>query len=61
MLGTRLGFLERSMSGRATALASAVKTHFRAQRDSYFGAPLWKFAPTRLYKAFVKSEETIHT
>ncbi|XP_068619922.1 ecdysone 20-monooxygenase [Battus philenor] len=60
MLGTRLGFLERRMSGRAAALASAVKTHFRAQRDSYYGAPLWKFAPTNLYRTFVKSEETIH-
>ncbi|XP_041982986.1 ecdysone 20-monooxygenase isoform X2 [Aricia agestis] len=61
MLGTRLGFLERWMSGRAANLASAVKTHFRAQRDSYYGTPLWKFAPTTLYKTFVKSEETIHT
>ncbi|XP_073959671.1 ecdysone 20-monooxygenase-like [Choristoneura fumiferana] len=61
MLGTRLGFLERWMSGRASTLASAVKTHFRAQRDSYYGAPLWKFAPTRLYRTFVRSEETIHT
>ncbi|XP_072933375.1 ecdysone 20-monooxygenase [Epargyreus clarus] len=60
MLGTRLGFLERWMSGRAATLASAVKAHFRAQRDSYYGAPLWKFLPTTLYKTFVKSEETIH-
>ncbi|XP_045538065.1 ecdysone 20-monooxygenase [Papilio machaon] len=60
MLGTRLGFLERWMSGRAAALAAAVKAHFRAQRDSYYGAPLWKFAPTNLYRTFVKSEETIH-
>ncbi|XP_028030999.1 ecdysone 20-monooxygenase [Bombyx mandarina] len=60
MLGSRLGFLERWMSGRAMALAAAVKNHFRAQRDSYYGAPLWKFAPTALYKTFVKSEETIH-
>ena len=60
MLGSRLGFLERWMSGRAAALAAAVKAHFRAQRDSYYGAPLWKFAPTALYKTFVKSEETIH-
>ncbi|XP_037962662.1 ecdysone 20-monooxygenase [Plutella xylostella] len=61
MLGCRLGFLGRSMSGRALTLASAVKTHFRAQRDSYYGAPLWKFAPTKLYRTYVKSEETIHT
>ncbi|OWR41622.1 cytochrome P450 CYP314A1 [Danaus plexippus plexippus] len=60
MLGTRLGFLERWMSGRAAALAAAVKAHFRAQRDSYYGAPLWKFAPTSVYKTFVRSEETIH-
>lgn len=49
------------MSGRAATLAAAVKAHFRAQRDSYYGAPLWKFAPTTLYRTFVKSEETIHT
>ncbi|KAJ2954784.1 hypothetical protein O0L34_g3089 [Tuta absoluta] len=61
MLGVRLGFLERRMSGRAAALASAVKVHFRAQRDSYYGAPLWKLAPTTLYRTFVRSEETIHT
>lgn len=61
MLGTRLGFLERWMSGRAATLATAVKAHFRAQRDSYYGAPLWKFAPTTLYRTFVRSEETIHT
>lgn len=61
MLGSRLGFLERSMTGRAAALATAVKAHFRAQRDSYYGAPLWKFAPTKLYRQLVKSEETIHT
>ncbi|XP_047511159.1 ecdysone 20-monooxygenase isoform X2 [Pieris napi] len=61
MLGARLGFLERCMSGRAATLATAVKAHFRAQRDSYYGAPLWKFAPTTLYKSFVKSEDTIHT
>ncbi|KAL0819005.1 hypothetical protein ABMA28_008290 [Loxostege sticticalis] len=61
MLGARLGFLERSMSGRAATLAAAVKAHFRAQRDSYYGAPLWKFAPTTLYRTFVRSEETIHT
>ncbi|CAH0402521.1 unnamed protein product [Chilo suppressalis] len=61
MLGTRLGFLERCMSGRAATLAAAVKAHFRAQRDSYYGAPLWKFAPTTLYRTFVRSEETIHT
>ncbi|XP_031770459.1 ecdysone 20-monooxygenase isoform X2 [Galleria mellonella] len=61
MLGSRLGFLERCMSDRAATLATAVKAHFRAQRDSYYGAPLWKFAPTKLYKTFVRSEETIHT
>ncbi|XP_053615909.1 ecdysone 20-monooxygenase isoform X1 [Plodia interpunctella] len=61
MLGSRLGFLERCMSGRVATLAVAVKTHFRAQRDSYYGAPLWKFVPTQLYRTFVKSEETIHT
>lgn len=61
MLGSRLGFLERWMSGRAATLAAAVKAHFRAQRDSFYGAPLWKFAPTTLYRTFVKSEETIHT
>ncbi|KAF9416362.1 hypothetical protein HW555_006316 [Spodoptera exigua] len=61
MLGSRLGFLERWMSGRAATLASAVKAHFRAQRDSFYGAPLWKFAPTTLYRTFAKSEDTIHT
>lgn len=61
MLGSRLGFLEKSMSGRAATLAAAVKAHFRAQRDSYYGAPLWKFAPTKLYRTFARSEETIHT
>ncbi|KAJ0172220.1 hypothetical protein K1T71_012193 [Dendrolimus kikuchii] len=61
MLGTRLGFLEQRMSGRAPSLAMAVKAHFRAQRDSYYGAPLWKIAPTTLYRTFVKSEEMIHT
>ncbi|KAI5633407.1 hypothetical protein NE865_13912 [Phthorimaea operculella] len=61
MLGVRLGFLEKRMCGRAAALASAVKVHFRAQRDSYYGAPLWKLAPTTLYRSFVRSEETIHT
>ncbi|XP_049884942.1 ecdysone 20-monooxygenase isoform X2 [Pectinophora gossypiella] len=61
MLGVRLGFLEQLMSGRTAVLEAAVKTLFRAQRDSYYGAPLWKFAPTTLYRTFVKSEETIHT
>ncbi|GBP36179.1 Ecdysone 20-monooxygenase [Eumeta japonica] len=61
MLGTRLGFLERAVSHRAATLAAAVKAHFRAQRDSYYGAPLWKFIPTALYRTFVRSEETIHT
>ncbi|KOB71363.1 Cytochrome P450, partial [Operophtera brumata] len=51
----------RRMSSRAATLAAAVKAHFRAQRDSYYGAPLWKFAPTTLYRTFAKSEETIHT
>ncbi|CAG9793265.1 unnamed protein product [Diatraea saccharalis] len=60
MLGTRFGFLERCMSGRAATLAAAAKAHFRAQRDSYYGAPLWKFAPTTLYRTFAWSEETIH-
>ncbi|KDR16753.1 Ecdysone 20-monooxygenase [Zootermopsis nevadensis] len=60
ILGRRMGFLEREVDALANRLAAAVKGHFRASRDTFYGLPFWKVIPTRSYKLLVKSEEEIY-
>ncbi|XP_066598117.1 ecdysone 20-monooxygenase isoform X2 [Prorops nasuta] len=61
ILGRHLGFLKPDSSSTLTMrLAEAVRTHFTALRDSFYGLPLWKLIPTSTYKKLVDSEETIY-
>lgn len=61
ILGRHLGFLKPdSSSGLATRLAEAVRIHFTASRDAFYGLPLWKLLPTCAYKQLIESEDTIY-
>lgn len=60
MLGRRMGFLSQNPPKHIENLAAAVKQLFVTQRDSNYGFGLWKYVPTKTYRDFVKSEETIY-
>ncbi|PSN39633.1 hypothetical protein C0J52_13798 [Blattella germanica] len=60
ILGRRLGFLEREVDPLAAKLAEAVKGHFCASRDTFYGLPFWKVFPTRAYKELVRCEDDIY-
>jgi ecdysone 20-monooxygenase len=55
-----MGFLNEAVDETAARLAAAVQDHFCASRDTYYGLPLWKYFPTKAYKKFAESEETIY-
>ncbi|XP_069685662.1 ecdysone 20-monooxygenase isoform X1 [Periplaneta americana] len=60
ILGRRMGFLDSEVDPLAARLASAVKNHFCASRDTFYGLPFWKVFPTRAYKMLVNSEDQIY-
>ncbi|XP_055716426.1 ecdysone 20-monooxygenase isoform X1 [Phlebotomus papatasi] len=60
LLGRRMGFLAENPSDQVKNLASAVKALFITQRDSFFGTGLWKYLPTKTWRDFVRSEDTIY-
>ncbi|XP_048516410.1 ecdysone 20-monooxygenase isoform X2 [Athalia rosae] len=61
ILGRRLGFLEPDCTGGlATRLADAVRVHFRASRDAFYGLPLWKIMATKAYAELINSEDAIY-
>jgi hypothetical protein len=43
-----------------TRLAEAVRIHFTASRDAFYGLPLWKLLPTSAYKQLIESEDAIY-
>ncbi|KAL0113004.1 hypothetical protein PUN28_012322 [Cardiocondyla obscurior] len=61
ILGRHLGFLKPDSSSTLTKrLAEAVRIHFTASRDAFYGLPLWKLLPTSAYKQLIESEDTIY-
>ncbi|XP_076166404.1 cytochrome P450 family 24 subfamily A member shade isoform X2 [Ptiloglossa arizonensis] len=61
ILGRHLGFLKPDSSSSVTSrLAEAVRVHFTASRDAFYGLPLWKLLPTSAYKQLIESEDTIY-
>ncbi|OXU19788.1 hypothetical protein TSAR_004071 [Trichomalopsis sarcophagae] len=61
MLGRHLGFLKPESVGTLTnKLAEAVRMHFVASRDAFYGFPTWKLYATSAYKNLTDSEETIY-
>nr|XP_050859270.1 ecdysone 20-monooxygenase isoform X3 [Vespula vulgaris] len=61
ILGRHLGFLKPDSSDTLTArLAEAVRIHFTASRDAFYGLPLWKVLPTSAYKQLIESEDAIY-
>nr|XP_012150016.1 PREDICTED: ecdysone 20-monooxygenase isoform X3 [Megachile rotundata] len=61
ILGRHLGFLKPDSSSEiASRLAEAVRVHFTASRDAFYGLPLWKLLPTSAYKQLIESEDTIY-
>lgn len=61
ILGKHLGFLKPEESSQLTSkLAEAVRVHFTAARDAFYGLPLWKLLPTATYKRLIESEDTIY-
>ena len=61
ILGRHLGFLKPGSSSTVTTrLADAVRIHFTASRDAFYGLPLWKLLPTSAYKQLIESEDTIY-
>lgn len=61
ILGRHLGFLKpESSSNLTTRLAEAVRIHFTASRDAFYGLPLWKLLPTAAYKQLIESEDAIY-
>ncbi|KZC06410.1 Ecdysone 20-monooxygenase [Dufourea novaeangliae] len=62
ILGRHLGFLKPDSNGSVTMkLADAVRVHFMASRDAFYGLPLWKLLPTCAYKQLIESEDTIYS
>lgn len=61
ILGRHLGFLKPDSSSELAArLAEAVRIHFTASRDAFYGLPLWKLLPTSAYKQLIESEDEIY-
>ncbi|KAK6620662.1 hypothetical protein RUM43_010957 [Polyplax serrata] len=60
ILGRRMGFLNDKVDDLAAKLAAAVKVHFCASRDTFYGLPFWKAFPTKAYRQFAESEEVIY-
>lgn len=61
ILGRHLGFLRPDSNGKLTTqLAEAVRIHFMASRDAFYGLPLWKLLPTSAYKQLIESEDAIY-
>ncbi|XP_058792402.1 ecdysone 20-monooxygenase isoform X2 [Phymastichus coffea] len=61
MLGRHLGFLKPESESLITSkLADAVRMHFLASRDAFYGFPTWKLLPNAAYKNLTQSEETIY-
>ena len=61
MLGRHLGFLQPESSSTLTSkLAEAVRVHFLASRDAFYGFPAWKLLQTAAYKHLTKSEDDIY-
>ncbi|KAK1116630.1 hypothetical protein K0M31_018249 [Melipona bicolor] len=61
ILGRHLGFLKPDSSSElATRLAEAVRIHFTASRDAFYGLPLWKLLPTSAYRQLIESEDVIY-
>ncbi|XP_078036135.1 cytochrome P450 family 24 subfamily A member shade [Augochlora pura] len=62
ILGRHLGFLKPDSNETVTArLAEAVRVHFTASRDVFYGLPLWKLLPTSAYKQLIESEDSIYS
>ncbi|XP_043255553.1 ecdysone 20-monooxygenase isoform X1 [Colletes gigas] len=61
ILGRHLGFLKPDSNSSVTMrLAEAVRVHFTASRDAFYGLPLWKWLPTSAYKQLIESEDAIY-
>ncbi|XP_034943932.1 ecdysone 20-monooxygenase [Chelonus insularis] len=60
ILGRHLGFLKPSSSTLTSKLAEAVRIHFTASRDAFYGLPLWKIIPTAAYRQLIESEDAIY-
>jgi len=60
ILGRRFGFLDDEISETATRLADSMTSQFRASQEAFYGLPLWKLIPTKAYKDFVASEDTLY-
>ncbi|KAJ8673935.1 hypothetical protein QAD02_005197 [Eretmocerus hayati] len=61
MLGRHLGFLKPDSVGTLISnLAEAVRLHFLATRDAFYGFPFWKLYATSAYKNLTESEESIY-
>ena len=61
MLGRHLGFLRPdSVSTLTSRLAEAVRLHFLASRDAFYGFPTWRLYATSAYKNLTNSEEIIY-
>lgn len=60
MLGKRMGFLSQNPPENVAKLAAAVKTLFITQRDSSYGCSMWKYMPTKTYRDYVRTEDTIY-
>ncbi|KAG8041822.1 hypothetical protein G9C98_007126 [Cotesia typhae] len=61
ILGRHLGFLTPNSSCLTARLAEAVRIHFTASRDAFYGLPLWKILPTKAYKQLIESEDEIYS
>lgn len=61
ILGRHLGFLKPDSSSElAMRLSEAVRIHFMALRDAFYGLPLWKVLPTAAYRQVIESEDAIY-
>ncbi|XP_055614215.1 ecdysone 20-monooxygenase [Uranotaenia lowii] len=62
VLGRRMGFLanDNQINEKFLKLATAVKSNFVYISRSYYELKLWKYFPTKLYRDYVRGEETIY-
>ena len=62
LLGRRMGYLNKDeqVNDKFLQLAKAVKKMFYLTSESYYGAQLWKYFPTKLYREFADNEKIIY-
>lgn len=59
VFGRRMGFFSDS-DVKYKELSTAANNVMKSIRDSYYGSNLWKYLPTKVYRAYAKNEDILY-